>query len=82
MKKLESYQSFDGTLFESRDECAAYENNALIKIAKTVKCICDLRGGCFDRGSRCPFFKFITEDDDSGLCMFKMNDRTPDQFDL
>lgn len=79
MKKIESYQSFDGTLFESEDECVDYENNALIRIAETVKCACDLRDECFDISGSCPFFKF-EGDGLLGSCMFEMNDRTPDKF--
>lgn len=79
MNKIESYQSFDGTLFESPSECIEHENNALLRIAETVKCICDLRDGCFDSSSSCPFYKF-PDDGLVGSCMFEMNDRTPDKF--
>ena len=80
MKRVESYQSFDGTLFDSPSECIDYENNALLRIAETVKCICVLRDGCFDSGGSCPFFKSKDGDNILGSCMFEMNDRTPDKF--
>lgn len=80
MKKIESYQSFDGILFESVFECVNYENNALLRMAEVVKCVCILRDSCFDSGSSCPFFKSKDEDDDLGSCMLEMNDRTPDKF--
>ena len=29
MKKIESYQAFDGTLFENEDECVDYEKKRI-----------------------------------------------------
>jgi hypothetical protein len=82
MKKIESYQAFDGTLFENEDECVDYENNALIRIAETVKCVCDLRDGCVDSSGSCPFLKSGDSDDNGllGSCMFEMNYRAPNHF--
>ena len=85
MKMVTSYKAFDGTFFTNGDQCIEYERDALIRIAETVKSICNKREECFDLNSRCPFFIFDSDNISiDGRCMFaSCEDKcTPDQFDF